>query len=127
MRHSRPITQFIKQALVSTVAVGLVPHSHTAKSDLPLSLSDEVVFSESIDIPAPQFGAGVSGKPQLRISADPAEWNSHIEREFRNLALAEAKGTLTPAEAHRLEQLSFWRDRLVQPATPEEILLQIKR
>lgn len=50
-----------------------------------------------------------------------------MEKEFRKLALEEAKGTITGAQVKRLEQLNQWRDRLLNPQSAEEILKQIKR
>ena len=56
----------------------------------------------------------------------PSKWDKRLEREFRNLALEETKGTLTNAGALRLEMLSLWRENLRCPLSSDEILLQIK-
>jgi hypothetical protein len=50
-----------------------------------------------------------------------------MEREFRKLALEEAKGTISKACAKRLEELNRWRNQLLHAQTAEEILLQLKR
>ena len=57
----------------------------------------------------------------------PKEWTKPMEREFRQLALGEAKGNLTGEQMARLEALSVWRDRLSNPRPAEEVLLQLKR
>ena len=49
------------------------------------------------------------------------EWDKQLEREFRTLALAEAKGTLTAEQGLRLEELNRLRDRLLHPQPAEEI------
>ena len=38
-----------------------------------------------------------------------------MEQQFRKLALAEAKGTLSKEDAGRLEELTAWREQLVGP------------
>ena len=63
----------------------------------------------------------------VTLSKNPTEWNKKMEQEFRKLALAEAKGTLSKEDAGRLEELTAWRNSLLDPPTPEEILLQIRR
>ena len=63
----------------------------------------------------------------VTLSKSPSEWDKKMEQEFRKLALLEAKGTLSKEQAARLEQLSDWRNSLLDPPPPEEILLQIKR
>lgn len=73
----------------------------------------------------------------IQVSTDPAskysftplqnQWDKKLEREFRTLALKEAKQDLTPADRHRLEELNTLRDRLLNPQPAEEILAQIKR
>ena len=58
---------------------------------------------------------------------DGSEWTPGFEKEFRRLALAEATGSLAPEQAARLEKLSGLRDRFLNPSSPDEILLQLKR
>jgi hypothetical protein len=55
------------------------------------------------------------------------EWTKQMEREFRSLALVEAKGALAPDQAGRLEKLSRWRDQLIEPLSLEDVLRQLKR
>ena len=63
----------------------------------------------------------------VMLSKNPTEWDKKLEQEVRKLALLEAKGTLSQEQAGRLEQLSEWRNSLLDPPPPEEILLQIRR
>jgi hypothetical protein len=63
----------------------------------------------------------------LTLTQQPSVWDKKLEREFRSLALAEATATISLQAGRRLEQLSHWRDRLLNPQTTDEILLQIRR
>jgi hypothetical protein len=55
------------------------------------------------------------------------EWTKNMEREFRALALLEARDTLTYKQTGRLDELGQLRDRFLDPRTPEEVLLQVRR
>jgi hypothetical protein len=63
----------------------------------------------------------------LTISQTPSEWDKKLEKEFRGLALGEAKGTLSNAQGWRLEELNQLRNRLLDGMTAEEISVQLKR
>jgi len=63
----------------------------------------------------------------LTVSQAPTEWTRKMEREFRRLALEEARGLLSSNQMARLEELSRWRNQLEQPRTTEEVLSQLKR
>ena len=95
--------------------------------------------SEAITSPVGEYAATATDRASLpedhsgdeaaivTLSKNPTEWNKQMEQEFRKLALAEAKGTLSKEHAARLEELTAWRNSLLDPPTPEEILLQIRR
>lgn len=68
-----------------------------------------------------------SGNVTLTISPSEIEWTKANEKEFRRLAIKEATQNLTPDEMRRLNWLSGVRDRNSNPATAEEVLLQIRR
>ena len=63
----------------------------------------------------------------MTMNQTPSTWDKRLEREFRKLALEEAKGTIAGDKAGRLNQLNYWRDQLLCPLTADEILLQMKR
>jgi hypothetical protein len=50
-----------------------------------------------------------------------------MEREFRALALEEAKGSISSAQAKRLEELNRWRNQLLHAPSSEETVVQLKR
>lgn len=55
------------------------------------------------------------------------DWTPALEREFSKLALEELKGTIQADGMHRLEQLTNLRNRLQEPLSSEELLMQIRR
>ena len=63
----------------------------------------------------------------VKLTESPKEWTKQMEREFRQLALGEAKGNLTAEQIAQLEALSLWRERLSNPRPADEVLLQLQR
>ena len=61
------------------------------------------------------------------IDESDREWTKSMEREFRALALLEARDALTREQARRLGALSQLRDRFLNPRTPEDVLIQVRR
>ena len=61
------------------------------------------------------------------VHQNPTAWDRKLEREFRDLALEEAKGTLSRSNGRRLEYLTRWRNLLLDGQSTEEILFQLKR
>jgi len=121
------VTHLARGMAASTLAgVSIGPQSHTAFAGLPMEPS-EVALAECPKLPQETTQSTGGGCVTVRLSRVPEEWGGKMEREFRALALEEAKGTLTAAQRARLEELSVWRDRLVEPRLAEEVLLQLKR
>jgi hypothetical protein len=128
MKNDTFVTRLARGAVASTIAgAWLVPQGHSADV-VPTQVGGAVAASaEHGAIPEETSRQEAPGTFVLTISEAPKEWTKAMEKEFRRLALEEAKGTLTGERAMRLEQLTSWRERLSHPRTTEEILLQLKR
>ncbi len=120
------VARFARGTAVSALAACLAPPSHTEAAPTR-GIACEATSGHWM--PVPELGAqeATDQAVVLTIAQTPSDWDQHLEREFRKLALEEAKGTLRVEQAKRLEQLNRWRDRLLYPQAGEEILLQIKR
>jgi len=126
MRNNVFIARLAQGAVVSTMAACLMPQSHTDEATSP-AVGHEAAFTDRTSTPDDGTQQGPEQAVTVTMSEAVSEWDKQMEREFRKLALEEAKGTLTTGQASRLEELNIWRDRLLHPQSAEEILLQIKR
>jgi hypothetical protein len=120
------VARLARGAMVSTLAACLMPQSHTEAAPARV-IAREATSTQWTRMPEHGTQEAANEAVVLTLAQAPSDWDKHLEREFRTLALAEAKGTLTAEHAKRLEQLNRWRDRLLCPQPTEEILLQIKR
>lgn len=109
------------------VSAAIIPTQHTLFAAAPVVIAEESVVINPAILPEAELHEGTVEPFVLTISNAPAAWNQALEREFRNLALAEANNSITSEDAMRLEKLSNWRDQLISPQTTDEILLQMKR
>ena len=74
------------------------------------------------------LGGGSTSKPiTVAVRNSPTAWSKALDREFRSLALEEAKGSITRDGTARLKQLDGWRENLVNPRSADEILHQLQR
>lgn len=112
--------------MASTAAAFLVPPNHTEQTANSLG-GYVAAFTDRASLPDSATQGGSHLPPTITVRQHPRDWDKRMEREFRKLALEEAKGTLGHDQAARLEELSSWRDRLLCPPSAEEILLQIRR
>lgn len=115
------------KGVASTIAGAcLVPQSHSAQPSVALEHADAALVDM---LPVSQQGFKSTGSDSFLVPAGEAaaEWTSAMEKEFRKLALEELKGTITPKEVARLEELTTMRNRLQDPLTAEEMLMQIRR
>jgi hypothetical protein len=126
MRSNIVITRLARGAVASTVAAWLMPQSHNEVIANPVG-GCEAAFTDRTSLPDAATEGESHGTTFVTVTQAPSEWDKQLEREFRKLALEEAKGTLAPEQSERLEELSHWRDNLLCPPPPEEILLQIRR
>jgi hypothetical protein len=126
MRNNVFIARLAHGAVVSTMAVCLMPQSHTDEATSP-AIGHEAAFTDHTSTPDDGTQQGPEHAVTVTMSEAVSEGDNQIEREFRKLALEEVKGKLTTGQAFRLEELNRWRDRLLNPQSAEEMLLQIKR
>ena len=104
----------------------LMPQSHTEAIAAPAGPYEATATDKATLPEADTYHSG-SEAATVTLSKSPTEWDKKMEQEFRKLALAEARGGLSKEQAARLEELTDWRNSLLAPPSPEEILLQIKR
>ena len=125
MRNNRFFAQLTRTAVASTFVAGcMTPETHSAAHDAPLV---ECGAAQSPFAQEPSDRSQVGDSVIITFHSSPAEWTKGMAREFRQLALAEAKGVATDEQMQRLEQLSRWRDSLDNPRPADEVLLQLKR
>ena len=113
-------------AATAVASAWMLPESQTAANVDPVPAQEAVC----IDFAGPPDAAtrSVSGDAiVLTVTRSPAEWDKRMEREFRALALEEARGSISSAQAKRLEELNRWRNQLLHPPSSGETLLQLKR
>jgi len=127
MKSDTFVTRLARGAVASTiVGAWLVPQGHSADA-VPTHVTGAAAAAEQTSVPEEASREEAAGAFVLTISEIPKEWTKISEKEFRWLALKEAKGALTGEQAMRLEQLTSWREHLNYPRGTEEILLQLKR
>lgn len=121
------VTRLTRGAVASTIAVGcLVPESHSALSDAS-AITQEMAMPNETFVPETAGYSDEGNTVVVTMPEMPKEWTKRMEREFRELALREAQGRLTPEEMAYLEALSGSRERLSCPRRADEVLLQLKR
>lgn len=104
----------------------MLPQKQTEAPSAPDAAREEVCANFAT---APEEATDVAANQVmvLTITESLTAWDKKLEREFRGLVLAEAKGTLTERDGKRLDELTRWRNRLLHGQTAEEISLQLKR
>jgi hypothetical protein len=121
------VARFARHALASTVAgTCFVPKDYVAMA-APQPISGEVAFFDNATLTGDASYSNEKGSRIISWKQAPEDWTPNMEKEFRSLALEEAKGVLSPSHAARLEELSHWRDILQSPCSADETLLQIRR
>jgi hypothetical protein len=110
------------------VGAGAIPANQAAPAvNAPLAAQEFTIANQAVCSEG-ESHVSITGSFIVRVAPQPPSvWDKRLEREFRALALQEAKGALSHENAMRLELLSHWRDGLLCPQTVEETLLQIKR
>lgn len=126
MKKSRFVATITKGAVASTiVGACLVPQSHSAPNIERALPSDVAIGDTGVQQRAED---SVSNESYfIAIPNSVSAWTSDLEREFRNLALLEAKGIINKDGMRRLEELTTLRNRLKDPLSSAEILFQLKR
>ena len=128
MKRNIFVTKLARSAAATAIVGSAVIPTHQATAAvLPPGAAQEFAFPERPILPEQEQQVSSEGNLVITMTESPSAWDKKLEREFRNLAMAEASSTISRESACRLEQLSHWRDQLLNPQTADEILLQIKR
>jgi hypothetical protein len=127
MKNDVFIARLAHGAMAAGVAgAWMLPQTRTQTPGFPLP-AHEVVCANPVPLPEEKTETAGNMAMVLTISQTPSEWDKKLEKEFRGLALGEAKGTLSNAQGWRLEELNQLRNRLLDGMTAEEISVQLKR
>lgn len=127
MRNDVFIARLAHGAVAAGVAgAWMLPQKQTQAPEFPLP-AREVVCANLVTLPEETTETGTNSAMVLTIPQTPSEWDKRLEKEFRGLALAEAKGTLSETQGKRLEELNHLRNYLLNGMTTEEISFQLKR
>jgi len=127
MKNNIFTTQLARGAMASAlVGVSTMPSDHASMVVHPVA-PQELICSNQAEFPEAITRSIENGSFVMTMVQTPSTWDKRLEREFRKLALEEAKGTIAGDDARRLNQLNHWRDQLLNPLTSDEILLQMKR
>lgn len=127
MRNDVFITRLARGTMAAGVAgAWMLPQKQAEVPLFPLP-SQEVIGAAML--PPPEAKTETDGQTTvvLTFTETPSEWDKKLEKEFRALALAEAKGTLAANQGQRLDELTSLRNRLLNGMTAEEIAVQLKR
>lgn len=128
MKSNIFVTKLARSAAATAIVGSAVIPTHQATAAmLPPEAAQEIAFPERPILPEQEQQVSSEGNFVITMTQSPSVWNKKLEREFRSLAMTEANSTISRENAYRLEQLSHWRDQLLNPQTADEILLQIKR
>lgn len=127
MRSDVFIANLARGAVAASVAgAWMLPQKQTEALPAPEAAREEACANAAS---VPEGGTDVAANQAivLTISESPTIWDKKLEKEFRALALSEAKMELSAREEKRLEEVTRWRNRLLHGQTAEEISLQLKR
>jgi hypothetical protein len=122
---------FIARLAHGAVAAGIagawmLPQTRTQAPEFSLP-EHEAIIANLAPLPEEKTETAANTAMVLTISQTPSEWDKKLEKEFRGLALAEAKGTLSATQGQRLEELNHMRNQLLNGMTAGEISVQLKR
>ena len=121
------IARLARSAAVTAMSgAWLAPQNQTAAVACPPK-AEEMAYPDRAVLPASAKRDRTAEAVVVTLRREPSEWTKRMEREFRRLALEEAKGSLSAVQGTRLEELSRWRNHLLHGPTAEETLLQLKR
>jgi len=127
MKNDVFIARLARGAAATAMAgATILPQNQIAAVTCP-DAAQESAYADRAGMPEAATRGGSEEAVFLTMTLTPEEWDKKMEREFRSLALEEAKGTISEASAKRLEELNRWRNQLLHAQTAEEILLQLKR
>src|ERR1041385_8349030 len=113
-------TRVARGAMFSTVAgsVVLMPED-VSPVPVPVMADGDISVVEYTATTEQSTAPDTEEIVSIVMEEQPDEWTPQMEKEFRALALDEAKGELTPQTFRRLEELSWLRNTLQNPRPPE--------
>jgi hypothetical protein len=126
MSDNKLLVTFARGTAASLAVGCLVPNNQPAINDaIPAiefaSLAEQPVLAPML------ADSSSTGPASFTVKDFPKAWSNALDKEFRLLALEEARGEISEKGAARLKLLDAWRERLVEPRTADEISLQLKR
>jgi len=127
MQSSAFVTRLRRGAVASSLALAWLPPEKCSAGMVSPVVAREVAVTDSPALAGKSSHAVTSELVVPNVAEMPTEWTRSMEREFRRLALDEAKGTLTADARARLEELNLLRDRLYHPRTADDVLRQLRR
>lgn len=118
----------VASGIAATAMVGatILPRNQTSEMECQMPPQELALATHAL-LPKVSTQSGKEGTAKLLMRQNPSEWTKSLEREFRALALKEAKGDISQEQTTRLEELNQLRNHLVQGPTVDEILLQLKK
>ena len=127
MKNDVFIARLARGAMASAlVGVSAMPSQNVATLAQSVAVP-ELICSNCAGLSEAITQMANNGPFVTNISQTPSVWDKKLEREFRKLALEEAKGTIGKDDVLRLDELNHWRDQMQCPLTADQILLQMKR
>jgi hypothetical protein len=127
VRNNYFVAKLAKGA-AATAVIGstVIPPSQATAAIMPSVVAQESALPSPPILLEQQRQVSSGSDFVLKITQSPSVWDKKLEKEFRGLALQEAKGAISKENMVRLELLSNWRDQLLNPQSVGEILRQMK-
>jgi hypothetical protein len=115
-------------AISSLTAIAVWPQHPFPNLELPqVTVRYEArAFDPSLQIESKTVQDTSTPSPVFENRSPERKWTKIMEREFCELAMAEANEKINDEQMARLEDLSRIRDHFQEPRSPQEILLQIR-
>src|SRR2546422_3735542 len=105
-------------AATAVAGAAVMPSHQTATAAQPMA-AQELAYANRAELPEATTRAGTEEAVVLTMSQAPTLWDKKLEREFRKLALEEARGTISKEDERRLQKLDHWRNQLLCPRSEE--------
>lgn len=120
------ITRLARSAVATGIAACAI-HQTGDETKAPTPVPYQAILTHELATVSSPLQVITEQPKPLTVAPPTAQWDKKLEKEFRSLALKEAKGEISQSEVERLEHLNALRDRLLNPQPAEEILRQIRR
>ncbi len=126
MSSSTFVTRLKRGAFHSAMAGFCVVPREYAEANATAGMEGEQPIASEVQLTMANIQERAAANLSITLTEEPKEWTQETEREFRHLALLEARRTVSEEQLSRLERLSLLRDRLDSPRSVEDILRQLK-